>query len=994
MIKTENKISVIIPCYNDGKYLPEAVLSVEKCDEGLYEIIIIDDGSYDRKTNETINSMEKKGHRVYRIKHQGQSAARNFGVKKARCPHILFLDADNKIVPGYIEKSIKLLQKNPEIGIVYGDRKEFGLREGVVAQKDFDISEIIFTNYIDTCAIIRKKVWRDCKGFDKKMFILEDWEFWINAYKHGWKFKRIPEAMFYYRIRNNSVTAKVRTRSNRIKILKHVYKKHYPLFIGCLDGKIAQIIQINEQINQKDIQISQMNEQINQLNRAIFEKENNIYFLKQELWNIKKSLSWRFSQGLEKAIFYFLPENSVFGRFYRLLIRSAHGFGQADKKTKKTSNELNQKIERAKKLIKSSRFKPLIFKKTSHPEISIIMPAFNNWAYTYNCLCSVLKNTKSVEYEIIVADDNSNDKTKNIKKYVKNIKVARNDKNLGFLENCNNAAGFALGKYLLFLNNDTYVSENSILYLIDTIKKNSRVGAVGGKVIFPDGILQEAGSIIWKDASTLGYGRGDSPLKPEYNFIREVDYCSGAFLLVRKDLFLKLGKFDTAYSPGYYEDVDFCMKLKKSGYKTIYQPLAEIVHYGSVSFGRTQGVSLHLKNAPIFLSKWRHDLAGHYSFGEDLIARFSCSKKRILYIDDQIPDTKLGSGYPRTCAILDNLLELGFQVTFYPAAMARDNPSSRINLQQRGVEVMHDIKDYKLDFEEFFKERKDYYDTIFISRPHNMAAAIDVIKKYNSGIKIIYDAEAIFSLREISYYESIGKIIYENAAEKKIKDEVKICDKADLIVTVSEKEKKIFEGHGVKNLFVVPHGSKINSTPKKFQEREGLLFVGPVLFNGPKNPNLDAIVYFSKKIFPLIKKKLNCNFYIIGTDKSGVVKSLKGDGIKIEGSVDNLYNYYNNCRVFVVPTRFSAGIPLKAIEAASFGIPMVVSSITASQLEWKNYVDCLVADNPIDFAKKVEELYINPNLWNKIRDNSIKRIKKEYTPELIKRKLAEIFSLL
>lgn len=723
-MKTKNKVSVIIPCYNDGKCLPEAVLSVEKCNKDLYEIIVIDDGSTDQETDKALDLIEKKGHRVFHIKHAGQSAARNFGVKKAKYSYILFLDADNKIIPEYIERGIKMLDKNPEVGIIYGNRREFGLRERVAEQEDFDISKMIFENYIDTCAIIRKKVWQDCKGFDKKMFMLEDWEFWINAYKHGWKFKRIPKTMFYYRVRNNSVTSKTRIKNNRIKILKYVYKKHYPFFIREMGEKNALIDRDAGQLNYKDIQISQMQEQI--------------HALKQELLSVKRSFSWRFSQRLEKIIFYFLPENSALGRFYKFLLHRLQNF---------KGNKASQGKPEPGIFLKKSKFRPLRFKKVFKPEVSIIIPVFNNWAYTYNCLYSVLKNTKGVEYEIIVADDNSSDKTKEIKKSARNIKVIRNKKNLGFLENCNNAVNAASGKYLLFLNNDTYVLKNSISCLLDTIKRDDKFGAVGGKVILPDGTLQEAGSIVWRNGSTLGYGRGDSPLKPEYNFLREVDYCSGTFLLVRKDLFLKFGKFDVTYRPGYYEEVDFSMKLKKAGYKTIYQPAAEILHYESVSFGRNRSVGLHIKNAPIFFSKWRQDLVKRYAPKEVLKARFYCDKKQILYIEDQIPDSKPRSGYPRACAILENLLDIGFQVTFYPAAISAGNPGFHKDLQQKGVEVMYETGDYKLNFKEFFRERKNYYHSIFVSRPHNMAAVIKIIKKYNPAVKIIYDAESISALK-------------------------------------------------------------------------------------------------------------------------------------------------------------------------------------------------------------------------------------------------------
>ena len=140
-----------------------------------------------------------------------------------------------------------------------------------------------------------------------------------------------------------------------------------------------------------------------------------------------------------------------------------------------------------------------------------------------------LKKTVEVEYEIILADDVSRDETKNANEYFKNIRILRNNVNLGFLRNCNNAASFAQGKYVLFLNNDTNVQSNWLQPLVDMIESDNLIGMVGSKLVYPDGRLQEAGGIIWDDASGWNYGRFDDPEKPEYNYVKEVDYISGCF---------------------------------------------------------------------------------------------------------------------------------------------------------------------------------------------------------------------------------------------------------------------------------------------------------------------------------------------------------------------------------------------------------------------------------------------------------------------------------
>ncbi len=305
-MENKNKVSVIIPCYNDGEYLQEAVESVEKCDKQLYEIIIVDDGSIDNLTKKVLSSMKKKGYRVLKIDHKGPSAARNFGVKHAKFSYLLFLDSDNKINKDYISNGISILNKNPEIGVVYGDKREFGLKNRLIYQKEFDVSEVFFFECIvDTCAVVRKRVWEDCKGFDENMFMWEDWEFSINAYEKGWKFYHIPEVMFYYRLKDHSVNTQAFIRENRLKALDYVYRKHFSLFLKCFERRLQAF-----------------NPKLNNLfeNELIFERVKNEELV-AHLKNIELSLTWKLLRAYQNIIEILFPKESFFREIYDGLIR-------------------------------------------------------------------------------------------------------------------------------------------------------------------------------------------------------------------------------------------------------------------------------------------------------------------------------------------------------------------------------------------------------------------------------------------------------------------------------------------------------------------------------------------------------------------------------------------------------------------------------------------------------------------------------------------------
>ncbi len=254
----------------------------------------------------------------------------------------------------------------------------------------------------------------------------------------------------------------------------------------------------------------------------------------------------------------------------------------------------------------------------NYPVVSIIIPVFNQFEYTYNCIKSVANNTKEIEYEVILADDNSSDCTIDIQKIIHNIILSRRKKNGGFIKNCNQAATLAKGKYICFLNNDTQVQCDWMKHLLDMIDTYDDIGIVGSKLLYPNGKLQEAGGIIWKDGSASNFGNGDIEGRSIYNQAREVDYISGAAIMIRKSLWVEIGGFDSRYEPAYYEDTDLAMKVRSRGYKVVYQPLSRVVHFEGVSCGYNllSGVKENqIVNYGRFRAKWDEELRHkHYVY--------------------------------------------------------------------------------------------------------------------------------------------------------------------------------------------------------------------------------------------------------------------------------------------------------------------------------------------------------------------------------------------
>jgi GT2 family glycosyltransferase len=255
------------------------------------------------------------------------------------------------------------------------------------------------------------------------------------------------------------------------------------------------------------------------------------------------------------------------------------------------------------------------------PLISVIIPAHNQWPLTRGCLYSILRHGAAVSFEVIVADDCSTDETRTMEQVVRNVRVVRNETNLHFLRSCNRAATFARGKYLLLLNNDTCVQAGWLDALVAVAEADQTIGIVGARLLFPDGRLQEAGGIVWRDGPPWIYGRWDDPTKPRYNRLRDADYVSGACLLVRRDLWEEIGGFDERYVPAYYEDTDLAFEARSRGYRVVYQPEAVVVHFEGASCGRdlTRGTKRYqVENQWKFREKWREVLNTYPPMGARL----------------------------------------------------------------------------------------------------------------------------------------------------------------------------------------------------------------------------------------------------------------------------------------------------------------------------------------------------------------------------------------
>ncbi len=222
-------LSVVIPCYNSGQFLVDAIASVERTPTERCELLIINDGSTQPRTLEVLDVLRQAGYCIIDQANAGLAAARNTGIRLARGRYVLPLDSDNRLTSDFITSAIHILNAHSEIGVVYGDRREFGIRSGRVRGPEFDVDILLWWNFIDACAAYRRDIWETCGGYDTEANPFEDWELWIAAAERGTQFFRLPVVAFEYRVRPNSMLA---TADYRIlcSAYNHIFRKHRALY--------------------------------------------------------------------------------------------------------------------------------------------------------------------------------------------------------------------------------------------------------------------------------------------------------------------------------------------------------------------------------------------------------------------------------------------------------------------------------------------------------------------------------------------------------------------------------------------------------------------------------------------------------------------------------------------------------------------------------------------------------------------------------------------
>jgi glycosyltransferase involved in cell wall biosynthesis len=484
---------------------------------------------------------------------------------------------------------------------------------------------------------------------------------------------------------------------------------------------------------------------------------------------------------------------------------------------------------------------------------------------------------------------------------------------------------------------------------------------------------------VWQNGAAFHYGWGGSPDDRRYNFAREVDYCSGASLLVRREIFERLGGFDRRYAPAYYEDVDICFGVRSLGYRVVYQPMSRLVHYEGATAGQDATVGFkryQTINRAKFVEKWQAVLERE-QLPEDSTRTVEASNRSraplVFVFDERIPTPDRDAGSARMLHILKSLAR-SCRPVFVPLNRPHGIEYERL-LWKEGIETANIV-----DYARLLRERD--FRAAVLSRPLVADGLIDSLSRIKPSLKIVFDMVDTYFIRLEREHMSTGDARRAEEAARYRQIELRLARASNLVWCASSADRDTVASEAPEiRIEIIPTIHPLRArTRRTFAARAHLLFLG----NFAHRPNADAVHHFMRDIFPLVRRALpGVKLYVVGDNATPEIAAYASAEVEVLGYVPDVEPFFRNCRLMVVPLRYGAGIKGKLGESLSYGLPVVTTSIGAEGFGLTGGVEALIADEPQEFAAAVVRAYEREDLWEQLSERGHRHIEKHFTPEAV-----------
>jgi GT2 family glycosyltransferase len=618
---------------------------------------------------------------------------------------------------------------------------------------------------------------------------------------------------------------------------------------------------------------------------------------------------------------------------------------------------------------KRTNYPKIAFPKVETPQVSIVIPVHNKFEVTYFCLCSLLFAYNDASFEVIVTDDGSTDTTLKIEEIVSGISVVRHEAAMGFVESCNDGAAIARGDYIFFLNNDTEVTAGALDELLKVFNRFDNVGLAGSKLLYPNGRLQEAGGVVWKTGNPWNVGRNGNPNDPQYCYLRQTDYISGAAVMIPRQVWTEVGGFSHEFAPAYFEDADLAMKVRDSGRFVVYVPNSVIFHFEGQSAGTDTNSGMKRfqeVNRPKFKRKWAKLYSRNGAEGVRLDREKDRNVEiRILMLDHGFPFVDADAGSYAAFQEIRLLQSLGAKITFLPRNLAWMDRHTAA-LEHIGVECLY--APFVINIEDYIRDYGVEYDLIYITRFRIADEFTGLIRRHAPDAKIILNLADLHFLRELREaaagtdgYSFDGAIDTRDA-------ELRTIASVDLTLSYTDVEATVIQSHllDAAKVAKVPWVVDANEAPRpKFAETRDILFLGGFAHH----PNKEAVKFFARSVMPLLREKLpDARFRVVGSRAPAEILALESDSVEIVGFVKDLDALFATARVYVAPLLAGAGIKGKVIEGMAQGIPSVLSPLAAEGTGLASGFDCFIARTPEEWVDSIVKLYTDETLWTAMGD--------------------------